>query len=87
MNTATPGTFAELVGLLIDLLSLVVPLIFAVTLIFIIWKIIDAWVINAGDQTKVDEGKQVALVGVLVLIVMSGVWGILELLQNSLFNF
>ena len=84
--TAAPKNFSDLVGLLIDLLSLAIPLIFALTLIFIIWKIIDAWVINAGDQTKVDEGKQVALVGVIALVVMSGVWGILELLRNSLFD-
>ncbi len=82
----TPKNFADLVDLFIGLLSLAVPLIFALTLLFIIWKIIDAWVINGGDQTKVDEGKQTALVGVLVLIVMSGVWGILEILRNSLFG-
>ena len=82
----TPKNFTELVSMLIDLLSLIIPLIFAVTLLFIIWKIIDAWILNAGETTKIAEGKQTALIGVLVLVVMSGVWGILEILRRSLFG-
>lgn len=83
---STPSNFAELVGLFISLLSLIVPLLFALTLIVIIWRIIDAWIINGGDSTKVDEGKKTALIGVIVLVVMSGIWGILELLRSSLFG-
>ena len=82
----TPKNFTELVNMLIDLLGLIVPLIFAITLLFIIWKIIDAWILNAGETTKIAEGKQTALIGVLVLVVMSGVWGILEILRRSLFG-
>ena len=82
----TPKNFTELVSMLIDLLSLIIPLIFAITLLFSIWKIIDAWILNAGETTKIAEGKQTALIGVLVLVVMSGVWGILEILRRSLFG-
>ena len=81
-----PQNFAELVNLLIELLQLVVPLIFGLTLLFVAYKIFDAWILGGGDQTKVDEGKQVAFVGVIALIVMSAVWGILELLRSSLFG-
>ncbi len=82
----TPRNFAELVDLFIGLLSLVIPLIFTLSLLFIIWKIVDAWILNADNTTKVDEGKQYALWGVLVLVVMSAIWGILALLRGSIFG-
>lgn len=77
--------FKSLVNIFIDLLLLVVPLIFAITLVFIIWRIIDAWIINVGVETKLEAGKQTAFAGVIALVVMSGLWGILQVLRNSLF--
>lgn len=79
-----PNNFAEFVNLLIDLLGLLIPLIFGLTLVFIVYKIFDAWILSGGDDTKVSEGKQVAVVGVIALVVMSSVWGILQLLRSSL---
>lgn len=85
LSSGGPRDFGELVGELIYIISLVIPIIFAITLLYITWKIVDAWIINGGDQTKIEEGKQTALIGVLVLVVMSGIWGILAILQSSLF--
>ena len=79
-------SFVDLVGRLLEILSLIIPLIFALTLLVIIWKVVNLWIINAGDTTKVDEGKKVALIGVIVLVIMSGLWGIIALLHASLFG-
>ena len=76
--------FASLVGHILDILSMVIPLLFTLSLLVIIWKIVDAWVIHAGEADKVEEGKKVALIGVIVLVIMSGIWGILQLLRASL---
>lgn len=86
LSSGGPQDFSELVGELIYIISLAIPLIFGITLLYITWKIIDAWIISAGDETKVKEGKQTALIGVLVLVVMSGIWGILAILQSSIFG-
>jgi hypothetical protein len=80
----TPSNFAELVGMFIDFISLLVPVIFALTVLFLSWGIIKAWVINGGDQKSVDAGKKIAVVGVVALVAMVGVWAIVEILQNSL---
>lgn len=80
----TPQNFSDVVAGLLDIISLIIPLIFTITLLVIIWKVIDAWILNAGDETKVREGKQVALIGVIALVIMSGVWGIVALLRSSL---
>lgn len=78
--------FASLVNYFIELISLLFPIIFGLILIILVWRLIDAWVINANNDEKIKEGKRTALIGVVVLIVLSGVWGILELLQSSLFS-
>ena len=77
--------FSDLVNAFIGIIMLLIPLIFALTLLVIVWRVIDAWIINGGDESKVEEGKNTILVGILALVVMSGIWGILRILQNSLF--
>jgi hypothetical protein len=80
-----PTNFAELVLLFIDMIELAIPLLFSITLLYITWKVIDAWIIH-GDGSQVEEGKNTVIVGVIALVVMSGIWGILAILQSSLFN-
>jgi hypothetical protein len=85
MNFNSTSTFADLVQQFIGLISMVVPIIFALVIVFLSWGIIKAWVINGGDEASVEEGKKVALVGVIALVFMFGIWGILAMLQTSLF--
>ena len=73
---STPTTFEELVDSLLAIINLIVPAIFAVVFVFLIWKIFDAWVINAGDEKKREEGKQYALVA----------WGIVVMIRSSIFG-
>lgn len=82
----TPTSFAELVDGLLGLINLAIPLIIAVVFLGLIWKIFDAWVINAADEKKREEGKQTALVAVIVMFIVFAVWGIIRLLQASLFG-
>ena len=81
---SAPSTFAELVSFFIGLINMLIPLLFGITFLFIVWKIVDAWIIHADDETKRNEGKTIAFVGVLVMFVMVTIWGILSFLQNSL---
>jgi len=48
------------------------------------WKIIDAWIIHADNDTKRDEGKAIALTAVIVMVIMASIWGILSFLKASL---
>lgn len=81
-----PENFSELVAVFIDLISLAIPLVFSLTLLVIIWKVVDAWVIHGGDTTRINEGKDTILIGVIALVVMSGIWGIVALLRYSIFG-
>lgn len=77
--------FSDLVNEFINIISLLVPIIFTLTLLVIVWKVIDAWIIHGDDESKVEEGKHTLIVGIIALVVMSGIWGILAVLQYSLF--
>ena len=77
--------FADVVNVFIGFIALLVPVIFALTLLVIIWKVIDAWVIHGGEESKIEDGKQTIIVGIIALVVMSGIWGILAILRSSLF--
>ena len=77
--------FAGLVAHFIELLALFVPIIFALTIVVLTWGILKAWVINGGDEAAVEEGKKMALIGVVALVFMFGIWGIVAMLQDSIF--
>ena len=83
---ANTSNFKWLVAQFTEIIDVLVYVIFAATLAVIIWQIINAWILHGGDEMKVKEGKKTILIGFIVLVVMSSVWGIVNLLQSSLFN-
>ena len=82
--SSTPDTFSELVAFFLGLINQIIPLIFAFAFLFIIWKLIDAWVIHPDDGSRREEGKTIIITGVIVLVIMLSIWGILNMLINSL---
>ncbi len=82
----TPTTFTELVNAILGLIGIIVPVLFAFVFVFLIWKIFDAWIINAADERKREEGKQYAVVASIVMVIMVITWGIVEMIRRSLFG-
>lgn len=78
------GNFSDLVNIIIEIIMLAIPVVFGLALLVITWGVVNAWIINGGDETKIKEGKQIIVAGVIGLVVMSGIWGILAILQSSL---
>jgi hypothetical protein len=83
---STPTTYSELVNFIISFIQILITALFALLFLVVVWKTIDAWVIHAGDPKKREEGKRLALTAVLVLVVMSSVWGIVALLRATFFT-
>jgi hypothetical protein len=82
----TPTTFKGLVGAIIDMINILIPVLFGLLFLYIMWKIVDAWIINAGNEQKREEGKQMAVVAVIVFVVMVSAWGIVALIKQSVFG-
>ena len=81
--TQTPTTYSGLVNELIDFINVLIPAMFALLFAYFIWKMIDSWILHAGDPNKVQEGKTFALTAVIVLVIALSVWGIVAIIRTS----
>ena len=82
----TPTSFKEIVDFVVSFINILIPAIFGLVFLYLVWKIIDSWVIHADDSKKVDEGKQYAVTAVVAFVVMVSVWGIVNLIKQSIFG-
>jgi len=82
----TPTTYSELVKFVIDFINILIPALFAIVFVYFVWKMIDAWILNAGDETKQTEGKQYLVSAIIAFVVMISAWGIVALIGRSLFG-
>ncbi len=82
----TPTSFKELVNGFLEIINILIPLIFAGVFVFLVWKIFDAWVINADDEGKREDGKQYAIVATIVFVLMVVAWGVIAIVRTSLFG-
>ena len=82
----TPTTFAGLVKFIVDFINILIPAMFGLVFLYLVWKIIDAWIIHAGDEKKLEEGKQMVTVAVIVFVLMVSTWGIVALIKSTLFG-
>jgi uncharacterized membrane protein len=80
----TPTTFAGLVAFFLGLINQIIPLLMGFAFVYLMWKLIDVWVIHADDANKVEEGRTIVMTGVIAFVVMVSIWGILSLLRHSI---
>ncbi len=84
MNT-TPTDFESLVRLIIELINILIPALFAILFLYFVWKIIDSWVLRAGEETARAEGKQYLIASIIAFVVMISAWGIVAMIRASIF--
>lgn len=61
-----------------------VPLIFSIAFIVFIWGVFRYFIAGAGDEEKRKEGRKFITWGLIGFFLMFAVWGIVNLLINSL---
>jgi succinate dehydrogenase hydrophobic anchor subunit len=81
----TPTTFKGLVEFIVNFINILIPALFGVLFLYIIWKIIDAWILHADDDSKREEGRRLVITAVLVFVLMVSTWGIVAMIKQSLF--
>lgn len=81
-----PRNFSELVDRIIGIIGLLVILIFSLTFLAIMWGVIRGWIMGAGDVEGIEKGKQIVFAGIIALVIMCSLWGILYMLQRSIFG-
>jgi hypothetical protein len=86
VTVETPTDFKSLVALITGILQTLVIFVFALTFLAFMWGVIKGLVIGGDSAEGVESGKKVVTTGIIVLVIMSAVWGILSLLQSSIFG-
>lgn len=81
----TPTTFKGLVDFIVGFINVLIPALFGVLFLYIVWKIIDAWILHADDDSKREEGRRLVITAVLVFVLMISTWGIVAMIKQSLF--
>ena len=82
---AEPRNFKELVGVFLNLINGLIPVIFTLTFAVLVFSVIKDWVL-VGSPESIESGKRRLLIGLIALAVMSGVWGLVAILKVSLFG-
>ncbi len=79
------GTLCDLAGAIIYLINYVaVPVLFAVAFIVFIYGVFKAYILSGGDSDAVKEGHQLILWGIIGFVVMISLWGLVNLVSNTL---
>lgn len=84
--SSPPTTYSGFVNIVIDIINIIITFLFAALFVYLIWKVIDTWILNGGDQAKREAGKKYALSAVIVAVLMVSAWGIVAMIKQSLFG-
>jgi fumarate reductase subunit D len=80
-----PQTFRDIANIIVGLVSSVIPLIVALALLAFFYGLF-RYLWHAGDQKAYEQGRSIMLWGVIALFVMICVYGIVQLIQATLFG-
>lgn len=78
-------TISTLFGNITLVLNQLIGLLFIVATVAFLWGVIQ-YVIAAGDEKKLAEGKKYIIYGLVGLFVMVAMWGIVYAVRNTLFD-
>ena len=80
-----PRNFSEFVDIIVGLIKLTVPLVAAISLVAFFWGLVK-FIGAAGNEEAIKDGKKIMIWGLIALFVMFSIWGIVSLLNGSLFE-
>ena len=74
----------SLINLVGGLLNQIVPLIFALAFVYLIWNIVKYIEAGQGDPKTRDIARDAIIFALVLLFVMSSVWGLVGIIKNTL---
>jgi hypothetical protein len=80
------STFSMFVSRLLTIVDALMVMIIALIVVLFMWRLISAWILHGGDEKEVERGKQSFLVGIVVLVCVIGLWGLVLIVENTLFG-
>jgi len=78
-------TFASWVNSLLGLVNIVVvPGIFALAFLVFIWGVLKFFFLNGENEESRAQGREFMIWGILGMVLLFGVWGVVNLLISTL---
>lgn len=82
---AAAGTFKEFTLQLINLIDLGTLALFSAAIMFFFWTVVmNLWGYDGGNAEQKKKLQETLFWGILILFVMVSIWGIIEILQQTL---
>lgn len=79
---AMAATVTSALDTIKTILNMVIGLLFILVTLYFVWGIVQ-YVMAAGDEGKIKEGKQHMIWGVIGMAVMAGAWGLARVLLDT----
>lgn len=65
------------------ILAVLVPLVFAVAFLVFIWGMFQYFIAGGANEEKREEGKKLAIWGIVAFFVMVSVWGLVNIIGGT----
>jgi len=75
--------FKTFISQIVEVVQLLIGLFVALALLSFFWGL-TKFILSAGDEKRIQEGKDIMIWGTVGLFVMVSIWGILALLYGEL---
>jgi hypothetical protein len=73
----------NLVNAIGNIVDLLIPIAFAVALLFFFWGLAK-FILASGNEEAKAQGKNIMIWGILALFVMAAIWGIINFIGTAL---
>jgi len=80
ITLAAPANFKDIVLIVVEILTAILPVIVTLTFIYFIWGLTQYL---KSEDTKKDDAKGIMIRGLIALFVISGLWGIMRILTKT----
>lgn len=77
-----PNNLQDLIGRFVEILSALIPLLFGIALIGFLWGV-GITILQADNEEKRKEGRQIMVWGIIGLFVMTAIWGIVGVIGGT----
>ena len=82
---ATSHTLKGIIGTMVDIVNTAIPVAIAIAVLTFFWGLA-GFILQADNEQKRYDGKQLMIWGIIGLFVIISIWGIVAVISNTFFN-
>lgn len=83
LSFATNGNITDAISTVRNIINQLIPVIIGLAILFFIYALLK-YVTAGGDEEKAKEARGLIIWGVIIIFVMTAVWGLVGFVQNTI---